>query len=744
MPLPGRMAAASRNEGLAPGLRRSIEALSRDLAEAEGALKAMTARRGDLVTTVGLAKGRTELKPKVDAFLERIQEDHNGRVVARYENLLNLLVGEVFPEETRVERSRIVLKLTAESSGPGLDVLRECDGREDEREDAFDDNGGALTNVLSLGLRLIAAVRSRTRRFILLDEADCWIKTGDKVSSFYGVLREAAGKLGVQCLAISHHDVADLGTGAHVVKIKGHPNQGGTSLHNEDGEPPSWESGRDGIRWVRFHDFQGFVDARLDLAPGLTGVIGPNNRGKSSIARAFRGVFYGELRDSLIRHGALCATVEFGLPDGRFLRFSRHRRRNPKNIWSLHEPDGSIVFDEASNFSHETSGRDTPAWVNEMFLLGRVEDLDVHLSNQKTPVFLLNQNAAKRAAVLSVGQEGSYIQAMQTIHRQRCREDAVTAKTGEREIGAIDERLKSFVDVQGARSAIDAMRSIADEVEAREREIASIHGHDERLKAARGRLDDATARHSVLDGLPGSDALPSLARESEALQRSSTLATRLEGVLSTLALAEGRSGILSSLPAAPPSIDVTDAAKAIADAIERTSSALLAAEGRSGVLSSLPAAVPDLDRVDDAVALAQAIVMSGARLADVSARFATLSDLPLAAPTLASSDTPMRHGMAIKRAVERLGASIGIREACATLPDALPSLQAIDAPRATSDALERARERLAVTRAGLEALLSREGRLRSELEALVADSGGCPACGQPIRDLDHLLGTHAA
>ena len=73
----------------------------------------------------------------------------------------------------------------------------------------LEDNGGALTNVIGMALRLIAVVKADVARFLALDEADCWIAP-DRVASFYRVLEDGAARLGVQCLAVSHRPVAVL------------------------------------------------------------------------------------------------------------------------------------------------------------------------------------------------------------------------------------------------------------------------------------------------------------------------------------------------------------------------------------------------------------------------------------------------------------------------------------------------------------------------------------------------------
>ena len=90
-------------------------------------------------------------------------------------------------------------------------------------------------------------------------------------------------------------------------------------------------------------------------------------------------------------------------------------------MWSLHEADGSVVDERGTRF--ESGGRKVPDWVDALCRIAKIEDLDVHIAHQKFPVFLLGEPASRRSAVLSIGQEASYIRDMLAIHRERALRD---------------------------------------------------------------------------------------------------------------------------------------------------------------------------------------------------------------------------------------------------------------------------------------------------------------------------------
>jgi ABC-type glutathione transport system ATPase component len=82
--------------------------------------------------------------------------------------------------------------------------------RAGNREDVLRGQGGSVTNILSVGLRMFALTtldESRHRRFLVLDEQDCWLRP-DLVPKLVKIVHDAGKALGFQILMISHHEVA--------------------------------------------------------------------------------------------------------------------------------------------------------------------------------------------------------------------------------------------------------------------------------------------------------------------------------------------------------------------------------------------------------------------------------------------------------------------------------------------------------------------------------------------------------
>ena len=84
--------------------------------------------------------------------------------------------------------------------------------RDGNREDIMKGQGGSVINVLSVGLRMFALTtldESVHRRFLVLDEQDCWIRPA-LVPRLVQVVRAAGKTLGFQVLMISHHDISSF------------------------------------------------------------------------------------------------------------------------------------------------------------------------------------------------------------------------------------------------------------------------------------------------------------------------------------------------------------------------------------------------------------------------------------------------------------------------------------------------------------------------------------------------------
>jgi hypothetical protein len=533
------------------GMEHQLARVEASAARAEGRRDAVEARIGQLTREVELAKGRLAVKDEVEAFIEAVHGSASRRNLAAFETLLTALVQEVLPGEKPV-----ALDLSTERGLASLDI---CVARPDgSLEDVLEDNGGALTNVIGMALRLIAVVKADVARFLALDEADCWIAP-DRVASFYRVLEDGAARLGVQCLAVSHHDLSQFSGQFHIARIAGEP-LSGVDVQSADCSA-AWDDVKPGLRHIRLVNVQAYKDATLHLSPGVNALIGPNNRGKSTFIRALRAVFYGEARDSLVRAGAKAATVEIGVAGNRTLRFLRQPRRTPVNIWSLHEADGSIV--EERGMRYETGGRTVPDWVADLFQIRKVEELDVHIAHQKFPVFLLGETASRRSAVLSIGQEASYIRDMLVIHRERCVRDNALVRNGERELISLTEMLDGLKELEALKQRLGSARRQMAEIKAVSGHLQNLQARAASLAELRRKLARAQARAEITSMLPAPERLIKLTSNLERARERDRVGRQVLDLASALSRAKARLASLDALPEAAPALENTSSGQNI-------------------------------------------------------------------------------------------------------------------------------------------------------------------------------------
>jgi hypothetical protein len=685
----------------AASIRNDLDAAARKLAIASAQRIALGRRRDELTRDVGLAKGRLNRKPEVDKFLEELQTEAHRKRVGDFERLLTALVAEVLPGEPQVG-----LDLEIERGQPSLDIVSRRGG--DLTEDIYDDQGGALTNVVSMGLRMIAAVRSGTRRFLIMDEGDCWIATS-RVPTFYRVLKDAATKVGVQCLAISHHDVSAFGDGISVARLSGDKDTG--ALIENAPRRHKWTDDEDGIRYVRLKNFQTFVDETIHLSPGVNALEGRNNLGKSAIVRAFRAVFYGESRDALIRHGEKLCTIEIGFPGGRVLHWNRQARRNPINVWKLLGPDGAVVQEEG--MVYETGGRTPPDWVSDLFGIRQVEKLDVHINTQKNPVFLLDKPGSTRASVLSIGQESSHIRSMITLHKERCVEDAASVKNGEIEMARIVESLDRLKNLDALNESLETARSLA----------ATIEASRESLKLA-------------------SDAATKLSTAADAVTKVRAAAERL-----------GRLPDRQNLETIVRNVGNTTKLEAAAGAIQAAETKVLACAQIDHVLSPHMNKLAALGTIDELAngyretvklsAAVDTIVVAGSKTEACGRIADAMSALPAAIPAIARSDEKIMAGRAIRDAIKIVGVLDRKARLLSGVPVAFPEF-------ASSAERERIISSLAASQAGVEAIVSVGAKIDADVEACREEIAqlvevmdhSCPFCGSHI-DAEVLISGHS-
>ena len=670
-------------------LRNTADRAHERITRLGGEVDVLKSEDAQLVESVGLAKGRVANKDSIESFLQDLQETANRRTVGVYEQLLTGIVADVLPHS-----GAVTLELKSDRGKGALDINIEKE--EGLPENILDGCGGSLSAVISLGLRLIASTKARKRRFIALDEADAWISK-ERVNSFYAVIQNLSEQFGTQAFIVSHHkpNVLPEKTSVSEIFVDG-PNLHAKSLarHTEWTDPD-----QPGIRFIHLVNFQSHQDTLIPLAPGLNALVGDNNIGKSSVMRALMALRFGECSDAHIKHHSKSLEVRLGIEGGKVISFTRERGRNPVHLWTLYTDDGEIY--EEDGMVYQGGGRTPPDWLDEVLDMPLIDDYDVHFSRQKNPIFLLDEPPARRAGILSVGQESGYIREMIDTYATWLREDRTTIRQGEARLTQVRERLASLAPVDILAETVSSLRSnitqLAEHlprVDALMNDMAILQGKSNELQECRRRLD-------VFADLP--NAAPEV-RDTAMLQ---AMGNHLSRALSELSTVSKIDAATATLPDAPPSPRDTRSLAEHLASLERLVSDVKTQNDLAGAFAELPSEEPSFRNLSQLAAdIAHATGLDTEQNA-LSSLNAALDSIPDEAPVIHDYAALAEDGQHLKRLLD---------EAEKTSTEGV----------ALDQQLTETRERLEQT--------------------LAAAGNACPVCGHDIDNLDHILkdDSHAA
>lgn len=609
----------------AADLGRALRDARSQVDRLQGESDILSKREAGLAKDVGEAKWRIEQKPAMDAFNKRLQTRLHSRTVGIYQDSLTALVHDVLPEPVDIH-----LDLGTFRDQAALTIAVDRNGN---IEDILDGNGGALTNIVGAGLRFMAMVKSQNRRFIALDEAECWVSE-DRVPYFVAVIEQLASQIGIQTLMISHWPRQFFEKHAYIVGLEGTP-ENGVSFKSLSGKPDwrrkddgdavghtLWRGGKAvkidqdfevGLRYIRLRDFRTYKDATLQLSPHMTVLTGPINHGKSHVIGALRAVS-GDSTDRMIRHGQPHATIDIGLEGGMELTWVRRRNGSPKCTWALKDENGETIV--------EASG-EPPEWLKDTLGIAEIQGLDVQLARQKKPVFLLDEKPAKQAAILAVGSEAGRVSEYLAAYKRLTEADRETVRNGEAEIAGIRQRLVRLKGLSGLRDDLAVLEGRLAEAAALEIREERLQGLLDELARRASAADGATRRAAAYDLLPADlDDLPEVGALAGVMGRLVALARQRMAAAAALEAFDDLPGVLRDLPDAAGIAGVLRRLQAAAAVVQRH-------EAMSTVFAGLdedPQALPDVGRLLDILGRMRRIVATGKLVKRQIAAFADLGD----------------------------------------------------------------------------------------------------------------------
>lgn len=444
---------------------QTLEALiaqSRQLQTRNAALVGRKSQLTNDLTSVesnmALAKGRLDLKEEVNEVLNLLQDEVHKKAVGKFEQCLTGILRDVFPGE-----DRIVIEVGLERQETSI-TISVTNG--ENLEDVMDGRGGSIANVMSIGLRFIALKRSGLRPFIVLDEADCWLKP-ERVPALAKVIGQLSRELEIQVLLISHHSPEFFHEHADIVYLQ----RQGNSVSATTLDESLWKGDRQGLRSIHLRNFQSHENTTINLSPYVTALVGDNDIGKSAIVNFIKGATEGTGKASWIRHGKEEAygEMDFG-PEG-VLCYTRTHAKSHNTIYELKKRGRSINFSEGDDY--KSVGSKLPYWIEKMGF-AKPNGLDVQIGYQKQPIFLLNESGMKQAMVLSIGKESVYLGAMQKTYKKLLDEDSKLLKEGDKRKAYIKERLEYLDGVEDIQKQIDALQIMIQKTMAQASELKAM------------------------------------------------------------------------------------------------------------------------------------------------------------------------------------------------------------------------------------------------------------------------------
>lgn len=416
----------------------------------QGSKHSLEKEKEDIVKNVKEAKEWLAKEGDYVKFLQHLQNMLHQKNIGAFSELLSFFVKDVLKKD-----KDIVLDLYTYHNLPALKIESSNNGK---RENIIEGNGGSIANIVSTGLRLIALSRLPNRKFIILDEPDCWLKP-EHIPLFAQIIGEISAQLNIQTVIISHHHWSFFKNYGRVIELKKEgPHLTTEIIHDTESDIKDIAK-KDLIKSITLKHFMSHYNTVYDLHPHLTCIVGENDIGKSVIGAAMKALAYGDSSDSYISHDEREAQVIIELNNEDQVLWQRFRQTDQDNPQKVKY---SLYQNKILSFS-EFSSHESPEFIKRRLNICTVEDIDVHIGNQKQPVFLLSSDTRpqERAKILSLGKDSLTIQKTMETIKSKKKQYKHVEKEGERRFTKIEQELLLLENID---SLVDRVEQLKDEI----------------------------------------------------------------------------------------------------------------------------------------------------------------------------------------------------------------------------------------------------------------------------------------
>ncbi|MGE4539282.1 MAG: AAA family ATPase [Desulfovibrio sp.] len=442
------------------------------------------------------------------------------------------------------------------------------------------------------------------------------------------------------------------------------------------------------MRRLVLTDFMAHAHTVFEFAPGLTVLTGPNNTGKSAVVEGLRCLAQNPTPRHCIRHGAREARVSAEFDDGTVVTWVR---RPKYALYELTRP-GAEEPEVYAKF-----GRTPPEDILDVLRLSPVpieggDPVDVHIGNQREPVFLLNQPGSALSGFFAASTEAAHLIAMQNLLTDRTRKAKTEKNRLDKELASLAASLDTLSPLPELELRLEQAVAAEGDIAGREREASGLADWLARRRELAGSIDRCERSGTALSRLAGPPELAPTAPLAGLVAARETLARRMDR-------AGRRGGALASLAAPPALVDTA---------------------GLAGRVRDLVALRGELARTEKKAAAVAGLAPPG-ELADVAGLGALVQDLKAVRGGLRCLD-----GRA--KILSRLS---GPPETADLAPLA-----------ALADSLQAARRAVSTARTAAVAKARALEELTSRIADRLAALGSCPLCGGALTPDDFLGAGH--
>ncbi|MCI0641162.1 MAG: AAA family ATPase [Gemmataceae bacterium] len=332
------------------------------------------------------------------------------------------------------------------------------------------------------------------------------------------------------------------------------------------------------IRSITLVNFMSHVHTRLDLADGLTVLAGPNNVGKSAVVEAMLALCHNDHNEYVVRHGAKECRVIVETSDGHVIEWKRKA--------------GTVTYTiDGQEFGRLKGG--VPEKLHEVLRLPLVQSpdekeyFDVHVAQQKDPIFLLDQPGRQAATFFASSSDASLLMQMQKLQRQKVADQRSEEKHLTQNIQELDEHLAALEPVEALDGRFADVETAYGRLVEDVAQINLLGNHIAQLVRRQQKAALERERARALSELPA----PPEQADIEALH---TLIDKIRTAVANIERQKGFAGALGALPA-PPVFEDPSRLEEIAARLSRREQAVAASQARAKALAGLTPAPPLAD-----------------------------------------------------------------------------------------------------------------------------------------------------